>query len=64
MTAIGDTPDGRIDSHDEYALVELEYLLDDPEDPRELTIVATDADVTTHWITIDVESARSLEAMR
>ena len=64
MSAVGDTPDRRTDSQDEYALVELEYLLDDPGDPSELTIVATDADITTHWITIDVESALSLEAMR
>ncbi|MDY6817811.1 MAG: hypothetical protein SVG88_04040 [Halobacteriales archaeon] len=45
---------------------ELEYLYDDPDDPAEVTIFldADEADLSTHWITIDRSSAVPIEDTR
>lgn len=31
--------------------------VDDPDDPAEVTVFAPDTDDTTHWITVDADSA-------
>lgn len=45
--------------------LDLNHLFDDQENPSELTIYAprTD-DITTHWLTSDIESAVPVDTMR
>ncbi|WP_299333643.1 hypothetical protein [Haloplanus sp.] len=44
---------------------ELECLFDDPADPSELTVFAPGTDsLATEWLTIDWETARSLDRLR
>lgn len=44
---------------------ELDYLLDDPNDPRTITIFSpSDDDLITQWITADIGAAVSIETMR
>lgn len=50
----------------EYPTFELCYLFDDAEDPREITVFATDTDgdPSTRWITVDTTDAVPLEDVR
>lgn len=49
----------------EYPDFELTHLLDDADDPTELTIfLPSEDDVTTHWITVDFEHAIPIAAVR
>jgi len=44
---------------------ELECPFDDPADPSELTVFAPDTDsLATEWLTVDWETARSLDRLR
>lgn len=48
-----------------YPTFDLTYLFDDADDPTAVTVFSPDeGDVTTHWITIDVEAAVPIEAAR
>ena len=48
-----------------FPTFELEYLFDDADDPAEVTVFSPDGeDVTTHWITIDIDAAVPIEAVR
>lgn len=51
---------------DEPPEFELEYLYDDPDDPTEVTVFldAEEADLSTHWITVDRSSAVPIEEIR
>lgn len=44
----------------------LDYLFDDSDDPTEVTVFPADErrDLSTNWITIDVESAVPLDRIR
>ena len=47
---------------DDLPTFELDYGFDDPNDPRELTIFAPDAEsVTTSWLSIDARFAVPIE---
>lgn len=44
---------------------ELHCLVDDEADPREVTIFApSSTDISTHWITIDINNAVRLDDVR
>lgn len=45
---------------------ELEYSYDDPEDPSQITVFPESIkyDLSTNWITIDKDSAVSIEELR
>jgi hypothetical protein len=44
---------------------ELDFLVDDEDDPTEITVFSpTEDDLTTHWIAIDFESTVPIEAVR
>ncbi|MFB6300281.1 MAG: hypothetical protein ABEH65_08490 [Halobacteriales archaeon] len=68
--SITDRTDDRIASQngivDDPPEFELEYLYDDPDDPAEVTIFldADEADLSTHWITVDRSSAIPIEDIR
>ena len=47
---------------DDLPAFELDFGIDDPDDPGEVTIFAPDADtITTSWISIDAGYAVSIE---
>lgn len=49
----------------EFPVFDLECLFDEPVEPTEVTIFSPSGfDITSHWITIDMESAVPIEAMR
>lgn len=43
---------------------DLEYLHDDDENPKEVTVFVDGADLSTNWITIDAGHAVPLEEVR
>lgn len=53
-------PDASLSEWPEF---ERECLVDDPEDPTEVTILGNydDADLTTTWLTADLDTAISME---
>lgn len=65
MSTTSITPTTRSAELTEFPDFDLEYLFDDQDDPTEVTIFSPgNDDITTHWLTIDVDSAVSIEAMR
>ena len=51
---------------EEYPEFELSYLLDDDDDPNEVTVFpkAESEDLATEWVSIDVNAAVALEDAR
>lgn len=48
-----------------YPDFDLNCLIDDETDPHEVTIFApASTDITTHWITIDIDAAVALDDVR
>lgn len=65
MSAAADNPDARDGESTERPDLVLNYLVDDADDPTELTIFDPyEDDSTTHWITVEFDAAVSLEAAR
>lgn len=65
MSTAADSPDPPGGKPMEPPEFELEYLLDDADEPTELTVYAPGGgDPTTHWITVNFEAAIPLHAVR
>lgn len=60
------TLDARVDDLDAHPDFELNYLVDDSDDPTEVTVFpgGNDGHLSTRWISIDVTHAVSLEEVR
>ncbi len=55
-------PDFEPEASPEFAL---DYMIDDKEAPSELTIFSPrEPDITTHWITVDFDSAVPIQDVR
>lgn len=65
MSTAADRPDATslaLTDPPEFALA---FLVDDEDDPTELTIFSpNEDDITTHWITVDYDTAIPIKAVR
>lgn len=62
--AVGDVPQTRTSALDEQPTFDLDCRYDDPDDPAEVTIFDAEDDTLTAWLTIDENSAVSLDRIR
>jgi hypothetical protein len=62
--SVSDARPGPADSSAEPAPVDLAWAVDDADHPTELTVYSDREDeITTHWLTVDLEHAVDLEEM-
>lgn len=65
MSTAADSPHAQNRDPTDPPEFELDYLVDDEVDPTELTVFSPiEDDITTHWITVDFESAIPIQAVR
>lgn len=65
MSAVVNGPNGGTGDPTDPPEFELDFLVDDAVNPTELTVFSpTDDEITTHWISVDVDSAVPIQAVR
>lgn len=65
MSAAADRPDKPNVEPTDSPEFTLDYMIDNEEDPTELTIFSPEEDdITTHWITVDFATAVPIQDIR
>lgn len=65
MSTAADRPDGPSFEPTDPPEFALDFLVDDEVEPSELTIFSPEGDdITTQWITVEIDAAVPIEAVR
>lgn len=65
MSAAADRPDSPSFEPTDPPAFELEFKVDDEDEPSELTIFSPhEGNTTTHWITVDFDTGVPIQAVR